>query len=41
MWVFIVSALSTKEERNELLKTFQAIDLNGDGQLTREELILG
>mgnify|MGYP003876820667 CR=1 FL=1 len=40
-WVFLVNYLATKEEKNELLKTFQALDLNGDGQLTREELIQG
>lgn len=33
--------LATKDEKQELLKTFQALDLNGDGQLTREELIAG
>jgi len=33
--------LATKEEKNQLLKTFQALDLNGDGQLSKEELIIG
>lgn len=33
--------MATMEEKNELLKTFQALDLNGDGQLTRQELIEG
>jgi Ca2+-binding EF-hand superfamily protein len=36
-----VNYFATKEEKNELLKTFQALDLNGDGQLSREELIAG
>jgi len=36
-----VNYLTTKEEKNELLKTFQALDLNGDGQLSKEELIIG
>jgi len=40
-WVFLVTYMSTREEKAELLKTFQALDLNGDGQLTREELIEG
>jgi calcium-dependent protein kinase len=29
------------EEKNELLKTFQALDLNGDGELSKDELIQG
>lgn len=33
--------LTTKEEKQELLKSFQALDLNGDGQLSKEELIAG
>ena len=40
-WMFLVSYLASNEERNQLLKTFQALDLNGDGQLSREELITG
>lgn len=40
-WVFLVNYLATKEEKKELLKTFQALDKNGDGQLNREELING
>lgn len=40
-WVYLVSYLSTREEKNELLKTFKVLDLNGDGQLSREELIAG
>ena len=40
-WVFLVNYLASKEEKAQLLKTFQNLDLNGDGQLSREELIIG
>ena len=40
-WVFLVTYLATQEEKNELLKTFQALDINGDGKLTREEIVQG
>lgn len=33
--------MATKEEKYELLKTFQALDLNNDGKLSREELTIG
>jgi len=36
-----VNYFATHEERTQLLKTFQALDLNGDGQLSKEELIKG
>ena len=41
MWVFIVNHMATSNEKNELLKLFQAFDKNGDGQLERNELIEG
>ena len=41
IWIYIVSFLATREEKSELFKTFQALDLNGDGQLTRDELLDG
>jgi len=40
-WVFLVSYLSSREERSQLLQTFQMLDTNGDGKLSREELIAG
>jgi len=40
-WMFLVSYLASTEEQNQLLKTFEALDENGDGQLSREELIKG
>lgn len=40
-WVFLVSYLSTREEKGQLLQTFQLLDLNGDGKLSRDELIVG
>ena len=39
--MFLVNNLATKEEKNKLLETFTALYLNGDGKLSREELILG
>jgi len=39
--VFLVSYLSTREEKGQLLQTFQLLDLNGDGKLSRDELIVG
>lgn len=41
IYAFLVNFLSTSEEKNEMLNLFKALDLNGDGQLTKEELILG
>jgi len=40
-WVFLVSYFSNKEEKDKLLETFKAIDLDHDGQLTKEELKQG
>lgn len=38
---FIVNQLITKEERSELMKQFQEWDKNGDGVLSKEEIIEG
>ena len=38
---FIVNQLITKDERNELMKTFTAWDKNGDGVLSKEEILEG
>jgi len=37
-WVFLVSYFSTKKEKEKLLELFKAIDKDGDGELTQEEL---
>lgn len=39
--MYIVNQLTTKEEKAELLKTFQTLDKNGDGVLSKQELIEG
>lgn len=33
--------MASKEEKKELLKTFKALDKNGDGQLSKQELLDG
>ena len=38
---FIVSQLASKEEMNELQKAFKALDLNRNGVLSRDELLIG
>lgn len=38
VYYFIVNNMATKEEKNDQIKTFKALDLNGDGQLTKEEI---
>lgn len=38
---FITTQLVSKQEQEELMKVFQALDKNGDGKLTKEELLQG
>ncbi|CAD8142780.1 unnamed protein product [Paramecium pentaurelia] len=38
---FMATQIITQQEQDELNKTFQAIDKNGDGKLSRQELIDG
>lgn len=40
-YTFIASQLTTKEERQQLMETFKALDTNGDGTLSREEILEG
>eukprot|EP00826_Nyctotherus_ovalis_P002192 TRINITY_DN10418_c0_g1_i1.p1 TRINITY_DN10418_c0_g1~~TRINITY_DN10418_c0_g1_i1.p1 ORF type:complete len:410 (+),score=128.02 TRINITY_DN10418_c0_g1_i1:26-1231(+) len=39
--MFIVTQLMTKEEKDQLADIFMALDKNGDGKLTHEELVSG
>ena len=39
--LFMVNFLVSREEKNELLNQFKALDLNNDGRVSREELTLG
>lgn len=39
--MYIVNSLASKEEKDELLKSFKKLDTNGDGVLSKEELIAG
>ncbi len=41
IYVFLVNFLSSSEEKNEMLNLFKALDMNGDGLLTKEELMIG
>jgi len=38
---FIASQLINKEETEQLEKIFKAIDTNGDGQLSKQEILEG
>jgi calcium-dependent protein kinase len=40
-WRFLVFYFSTKEEKEKLLKTFKTLDVDSNGQLTKEELKQG
>ena len=39
--MFIVSQIAAKQENEDLKKAFAELDHDGDGQLTREELVQG
>jgi len=39
--LYIISFFDIKEEKDELYKTFKQLDLDGDGQLTHDELMIG
>ncbi len=36
-----MSLLANKKDKSDLLKTFKQLDLNGDGLLSKEELVKG
>ena len=38
---FLTTHLVTKKEMSDLQKTFEALDKNGDGKLSRDELLAG
>lgn len=38
---FIISNLSTKKEQQELINTFKAFDKNGNGTISKDELLEG
>ena len=40
MWEFISIYVYSNKEKEEMLKQFKSIDKNGDGTLTKDELIL-
>jgi len=41
VWMYLVNYVASCEEKTNLLKTFEDLDENHDGQLSREELISG
>lgn len=40
-FTFIASQLASKEEKQQLLETFRTLDKNGDGTLSRDEILEG
>ncbi|CAD8133730.1 unnamed protein product [Paramecium octaurelia] len=41
IYQYIVNQFSSQEDKSELLRTFKALDSNNDGQLSRQELLIG
>lgn len=39
--MFFVTFMATREEKNELLATFKALDADNDGKVTEKELLVG
>lgn len=39
MYMFFVTYIATRDEKNELLSTFKEIDTNNDGKIDKKELI--
>ena len=39
--LYVISFFDIKDEKDKLLKTFKKLDLDHDGQLTQEELLIG
>lgn len=39
--MYAINLLSTREQRLKLLKTFKGLDLDGDGKLSKQELMSG
>lgn len=39
--MFIVNFMATREEKTGLMTAFEQLDLNHDGKLSKEELVLG
>jgi len=40
-WCFLTNLLSANEDKQELMTTFRNLDTNGDGYLTKQELLSG
>ena len=38
---YITSQMMTNDEKDQMIKTFRALDKNGDGTLSKEELMYG
>ena len=41
IYFFLVNHIASNDEKNELIKTFKALDINKDGVISKEELIEG